>query len=91
MTSEPYRTLDFTDTFLESFGSKEFAAADRKAIRKALGLLDTNEQHPSLRVHDLGRELAGTWSASASDSIRLIFVRTSGGRKTMLDATRHYT
>ncbi len=88
--SEPYRTLDFTDAFLESFGSKDFTSADCRAIRRALQLLDTNERHRSLRVHPLRGDLAGLWSASASDSLRLTFLRSEGGRKTMMSCTQHY-
>jgi mRNA-degrading endonuclease YafQ of YafQ-DinJ toxin-antitoxin module len=88
--SEPFRSLDFTDTFLETFGSKDFTAAERKAIRKALRLLDTDERHPSLRVHQLQGDLSGLWSASASDVLRLTFLRTGQGRKTMLSCSRHY-
>jgi hypothetical protein len=87
---ELFESLDFTDTFLETFGSKDFTAADRKAIRKALRLLDRDEKHPSLRVHQLAGDLAGLWSASASDSLRLTFVRTGQGRKTMVSCSRHY-
>jgi mRNA-degrading endonuclease YafQ of YafQ-DinJ toxin-antitoxin module len=83
-------SLDFTDTFLEAFGSRDFTAADRKAIRKALRLLDRDEKHPSLRVHQLGGDLAGLWSASASDLLRLTFVRTDRGRKTMVSCSKHY-
>jgi mRNA-degrading endonuclease YafQ of YafQ-DinJ toxin-antitoxin module len=86
----PFRTLDFTDTFLETVGSKDFTAADRKAIRKALRLLDQDEKHPSLRVHQLAGDLAGLWSASASDSLRLTFIRVERGRKTLLTCSRHY-
>ena len=88
--SDPFQSLDFTDTFLETFGSKNFTAAERKAIRKALRLLDTDERHPSLRVHQLQGDLTGLWSASASDVLRLTFVRTAQGRKTMVSCTRHY-
>jgi mRNA-degrading endonuclease YafQ of YafQ-DinJ toxin-antitoxin module len=84
----PFQTLDFTDTFLEAFGSKDFTAADRKAVRMALRLLDNDEKHPSLRVHQLGGDLAGLWSASASDSLRLTFVRTDQGRKTMVSRSK---
>jgi hypothetical protein len=87
---ELFNSLDFTDTFLEAFGSKDFTAADRKAIRKALRLLDNDEKHVSLRVHQLGGDLGGLWSASASDSLRLTFVRTSQGRKTMVSCSKHY-
>ena len=88
--SEPFRSLEFTDTFLETFGSKDFTAAERKAIRKALRLLDSDERHPSLRVHQLQGDLTGLWSASASDVLRLTFVRTAQGRKTMVSCSRHY-
>ncbi len=53
-------------------------------------LLDENEKHPSLRVHELRGDLAGTWSASASDELRMLFIRTEGGRKRLLRCTRHY-
>jgi hypothetical protein len=88
--AEPFQSLDFTDTFLETFGSKDFTAAERKAIRKALRLLDSDERHPSLRVHQLRGNLTGLWSASASDVLRLTFVRTAEGRKTMVSCSRHY-
>ena len=88
--SDPFQSLDFTDTFLETFGSRDFTAADRKAIHKALRLLDTDEKHPSLRVHQLHGDLAGLWSASASDVLRLTFVRLAQGRKTMVSCGRHY-
>jgi mRNA-degrading endonuclease YafQ of YafQ-DinJ toxin-antitoxin module len=88
--AEPYTSLDFTDSFLETFGSRNFTAAERKTIRKALRLLDGDEKHPSLRVHQLEGDLAGLWSASASDVLRLTFVRTGRGRKTMVTCSRHY-
>ncbi|MGH2379265.1 MAG: hypothetical protein ACRDGT_12425 [Candidatus Limnocylindria bacterium] len=67
-----------------------FGASDQRRFLKALRLLDENEKHPSLRVHELSGDLAGTWSASASDELRLLFIRTEGGRKTLLTCTRHY-
>jgi mRNA-degrading endonuclease YafQ of YafQ-DinJ toxin-antitoxin module len=88
--AEPFRSLDFTDTFLETFGSRDFTAAERKAIRKALRLLDSDERHPSLRVHQLQGDLTGLWSASASDVLRLTFVRAVHGHKTMVSCSRHY-
>jgi mRNA-degrading endonuclease YafQ of YafQ-DinJ toxin-antitoxin module len=87
---ELFASLDFTDTFLETFGSKDFTTAERRAVRKALRLLDRDEKHPSLRVHQLGGSLAGLWSVSASDVLRLTFVRTGHGRKTMVSCSRHY-
>ncbi len=88
--AESFRTLDFTDTFLETFGSRDFTTADRRAIRKMLQLLDANEQHPSLRVHALRGELKGLWSAAASDSLRVTFIRLADGRKRLLTCSKHY-
>ena len=81
---------DLTDTFPETFGSTDFSTAERKAIRKALRLLDADERHPSLRVHQLQGGLTGLWSASASDALRLTFARAPGGRKTLVSCSRHY-
>lgn len=52
--------------------------------------LDEDEGHPSLRVHELGGDMKGIWSASASDELRISFVRLKGGRKLLLRCTRHY-
>jgi mRNA-degrading endonuclease YafQ of YafQ-DinJ toxin-antitoxin module len=86
--SEPYKSLDITDTFRKTFAS--FEKRDRNRFLKALRFLDENEKHPSLQVHELKADLAGTWSASASDVLRMTFERTTGGRKTMLTCSRHY-
>ncbi len=85
-----YKTLDFTETFLETYASQEFADKDRRQFRKALRLLDQNEKHPSLRVHKLEGDREGSWSASASDELRMTFERTAGGRKRMLTCSCHY-
>ena len=85
-----YRTLDLTETFLETYAGKEFSEADRRLFRKALRLLDDNEKHPSLRVHKLQGDREGSWSASASDELRMTFERLAGGRKRMLTCSRHY-
>ena len=57
---------------------------------KALELLDGNERHPSLRVHQLGGDLAGFWSASASDKLRILFIRSEDGQKTVLRCSHHF-
>ncbi len=88
--ADGYRSLEFTEEFLDSYASRDFNAADRKLFKKALRLLDENEQHPSLRVHALQSRLAGVWSASASESLRLTFARLEGGRKRLLTCSRHY-
>jgi hypothetical protein len=85
-----YTALDFTDTFLETFAGRDFTASDRRRILKALALLDENEKHPSLRVHALEGDREGSWSASASDVLRITFERLEGGRKRLLTCSRHY-
>jgi hypothetical protein len=49
-----------------------------------------NERHPSLRVHELTGDLAGIWSASASDVLRIEFIRVAEGTKVLLRCSRHY-
>lgn len=88
--SGDYRSLDFTATFLETFAARDFTAADRAAILKALRLLDENERHPSLRIHRLEGDREGSWSASATSTLRLTFERLDGGRKRLLTASKHY-
>lgn len=88
--ADSYETLEFTDTFLATFASRDFAASDRKAFLKALRLLDTNERHPSLRVHQLKGDRHGSWSVSASDVLRMTFERLPDGHKRMLTCSRHY-
>jgi mRNA-degrading endonuclease YafQ of YafQ-DinJ toxin-antitoxin module len=85
-----YRSLDFTCTFLETFVSKDLTAADRAAILKALRLLDEDERHRSLRVHKLEGDRQGSWSASASMTLRVTFERLDGGRKRLLTCSKHY-
>lgn len=85
-----YSSIDFTETFLVTFTAKDFSATDRRAFLKALRLLDHNEQHPSLRVHELKGDCEGSWSASASRSLRMTFERLPDGRKRMLTCSKHY-
>ena len=86
--SYSYQTLIFSDEFFETYG--EFGRADRARFRKAMRLLDTDEKHPSLRVHALKGPIEGTWSASASDELRMTFERLPDGKKAMLTCSRHY-
>lgn len=85
-----YSSIDFTETFLRSFTAKDFTANDRAAFLKALRLLDADERHPSLRVHALRGDRGGSWSASASGSLRMTFERLPDGRKRMLTCSKHY-
>lgn len=90
MTGYHYRTIEFTDTFLDTYAAKDFSASDRSAFRKALRLLDEDERHPSLRVHPLRGDREGSWSASAGRALRMTFAREADGRKRMLTCSRHY-
>lgn len=85
-----YKTLDFTETFLAMFAGRDFTASDRKAVLKALRLLDANPAYPSLRVHQLKGDRAGSWSASASEVLRLTFEQLPGGAKRLLTCSKHY-
>lgn len=88
--TKSYKQLDFTDTFLETFSSRDFNSVERKKFIKALGLLDQDEKHPSLRVHKLEGDRLGSWSVSASNVLRMTFERLEGGEKRMLTCSRHY-
>ena len=85
-----YGSLDFTETFLETFASRDFSNADRRLILKALRLLDENEKHLSLRVHQLRGDREGSWSASASAGLRITFARRGASRKRLLTCSHHY-
>jgi mRNA-degrading endonuclease YafQ of YafQ-DinJ toxin-antitoxin module len=85
-----FTTLGFTQECLEHLVGERFSASDLRRIFQALRMLDTNERHPSLRVHQLQGQLEGRWSASASDELRITFRRIGEGRKALLDCTRHY-
>lgn len=85
-----YETLIFSETFLAALNSKDFTRNERKQLMKALLLLDRNERHPSLRVHELRGDLTGTWSASASRELRITFERAPNGGKRLLACSHHY-
>ena len=85
-----YANLEFTDVFLVELATGRFSAAERAQILKAFHLLDTDERHPSLRIHVLRGDLDGVWSASASDSLRLTFERLGGAKKMMTSVLRNY-
>ena len=84
-----YATLEFSDQYFASFASREFSDADRRRLICCMRLLDDNDRHPSLRVHDLRGDLAGLWSASASDQLRIIFRRLPNGKKKLITSSRH--
>jgi hypothetical protein len=88
--AESYPSLVFTDRFLKSLYGGRFSASEADRILRALRLLDSDEHHPSLRVHQLKGKLDGEWSAPATDELRITFVRLDGGRKRLLTVSRHY-
>ncbi len=83
-------TLVFTTEFLQSLLVGKWSEKERKRFDAALALLDTNEKHPSLRMHQLKRDMRGQWSASASHDLRITFERLDDGRKRLLECSRHY-
>ena len=90
MTGGSYATFDFAETFLATFSSRDFSPAERRLFLKALRLLDQDERHPSLRVHQLHGDREGSWSVSASRELRMTFERLPDGRHRMLTCSRHY-
>jgi hypothetical protein len=85
-----YRSIEITPDFIDSLLSSNFRDSDRRRFARALLLLDADERHPSLRVHQLEGQLAGLWSASASDALRMTFERLPNGRKRMRTCSHHY-
>ncbi len=66
------------------------SASERRQVYKSLELLDSDERHASLRVHKLTGDLAGLWSASASDVLRIVYAKQPDGTRLVFRATRHY-
>lgn len=83
-----YRSLEFSNEFLSDFGGLN--PSERRLIVKALEYLDSDERYPSLAVHQLHGEHAGTWAAYASRRIRVVYERLESGRKGLLGCSRHY-
>ncbi len=85
-----YGIIESTKTLLETLCSWECSATERRQFLNALDRLDTDERHPSLRVHPLEGRRAGLWSVSASRQLRMTFERAESGRKRLLACSRHY-
>lgn len=84
-----YHTLEFMRaTFLNSLS--DIAPDDQRRVIRAIEQLDDNERMPSLRVHQLKGSKTGFWSASASRSLRITFLRLTDGRKLLVDCSQHY-
>ena len=84
-----YQALEFLRTsFLTSLS--DLARDDQRRVSRALEQLDSDERTLSLRVHRLQGSQAGLWSASASRSLRISFLRLDRGRKLMLECSQHF-
>lgn len=83
-------SLACSNESLSDFADRKFSAQERARILKAVNLLANDERHPSLRVHALSGNMAGLWSASVTDSIRIHFVRLPEGRKRLANISKHY-
>jgi len=44
-----------------------------KIVEQKIALLQSNPQHPSLRLHKLTGKLANSWSISIKTNLRIIF------------------
>lgn len=84
----PFRSLIFTTEFLDTLTS--LSPSDQRRVLRSLALLDVDERHPSLCVHQLQGPLAGQWAASASRGLRVNFRRLEGGGKLLLVCSHHY-
>ena len=85
---ETFATLQFSPEFFDAYA--RLRAEQRRAIVKALKLLDSDEGHQSLRVHQLHGELAGVWAVRASRNLRITFERLPNGKKAIADCGQHY-
>ncbi len=80
--------LEFTTEFLATF--QRLSPTDQGRVSRALELLDQNERHPSLNIHQLKGQQAGVWTAYATKSLRITFERLEGNRKRLVGASHHY-
>jgi mRNA-degrading endonuclease YafQ of YafQ-DinJ toxin-antitoxin module len=85
--TEGYRTLRSTPRFVSDLIG--LPRTEQKQIAKWIKVLDDNEKTPSLRVHELQGQLQGIWTAAASKSLRITFVRLDGGYKLLLTVDHH--
>lgn len=84
----PYQSIIVTPEFLDTL--TRLSQADQRRILRALLLLDADDRHPSLNVHQLKGKEAGLWAAYATKSLRITFRRLDGGRKELDAASQHY-
>ena len=81
-------SLVFTTDFLSSLCG--LSSTNQGRIFRALRLLDENDQHPSLNVHQLKGKESGLWAAYASKSLRITFRKLEGQMKELVEASQHY-
>lgn len=83
-------SLRLSKRFTADLLDNRWTAAERSAVKKALELLDTKDQHPSLRIHRLAGDPEGSWTAYVTMSVRITFRREPDGLKQLLTLTKHY-
>ena len=74
-------------TFLTSLS--DLARDDQRRVIRALEQLDSDERTPALRVHRLQGSRTGLWTASASKSLRITFLRLEAGRKLLVECSQY--
>ena len=84
----PYQSVIATPEFLDTLVA--LSPTDQRRVLRAALLLDGNERHPSLKVHQLSGKEAGLWAAYATKSLRITFRRLDGGGKELVAASHHY-
>lgn len=83
-----YHALRLTTEFLDDL--VKLSRTDQQRILRALKQLDEAERTPSLRVYALEGQMQGQWSASASKSLRITFLRLEEGQKAIIGCSQHY-
>lgn len=63
--------------------------SDFLRAEKAITFFRQNPLHPSIRLHRLHGRLAGYWSISVTDRIRIIFERYENGDIVFLSIGKH--
>ena len=83
-------SLRLSKRFTADLLDNRLTASERSAVKKSLELLDSNEHHPSLRIHRLEGDPEGSWTAYVTMKVRITFRRDAGGLKQLLTLTMHY-
>ena len=83
-----FKSLDATETFVESYSSPTMSAPDRSLIMQALQGLDRKEHVPAMQVHQLVADPFDAWVASAGRALRITFERLDEGRDRLLTCVK---